>query len=115
MPKHFFQMFKDVKKKCTKRKTRLTNNNCPLTENLNNTIYLKWIQKLIEVYIFWILYFYKWNLIENIMNFTNDFTWDVSLASDFISENSLEIFWFSQVISRGTFPGRWQAIRQFSI
>jgi len=59
--------------------------------------------------------------------FTSDFTWDVSLASDFISENSwknsdfhkwfhlgrvtckwfhkwklMEKFWFSQVISLGT-------------
>jgi len=29
-------------------------------------------------------------------------TWDVPLASDFISENWLEILWISQVISRGT-------------
>jgi len=28
---------------------------------------------------------------------------DVSLSSDFISENSLEIFWISQLISRGTY------------
>jgi len=34
--------------------------------------------------------------------FTSDFTWDVSLASDFISKAALEIFWISQVISRGT-------------
>jgi len=37
------------------------------------------------------------------LNFKNDFTWDLSLAGDFISENSLEIFY------------RWQAIRQMSI
>jgi len=37
-----------------------------------------------------------------ILNFTSGFTWDVSLAGDFISENSLEIFCISQVISRGT-------------
>jgi len=29
---------------------------------------------------------------EKILNFTSDFTWDVSHAIDFISENSLEIF-----------------------
>jgi len=49
-----------------------------------------------------ILYFQKRKLMGKILNFTSDFTWDVSHASDFISENSLKIFWISQGISRGT-------------
>jgi len=36
------------------------------------------------------------------MNFTSDFTWDVSLACNFISKNSSKIFLNSQVISRVT-------------
>jgi len=33
----------------------------------------------------------------NILNFTSDFTWDVTLASEFISENSFELFRISIV------------------
>jgi len=55
----------------------------------------------LKTYVFYILYFHKWKLMGKILNFTSDFTWDVSLASDFISENSSKMFWISQVISRG--------------
>jgi len=46
---------------------------------------------------------------------TSDFTWDVSLASDFISENSWKKSDFHKWFHLGRVTGTWQAIRKMSI
>jgi len=50
-----------------------------------------------------------------ILIFTSDFTWDVSLASDFISDNSWKKFDFHKWFHLGRVTGTWQAIRKMSI
>jgi len=47
--------------------------------------------------------------------FTSDLNWDVSLASDFISENSWEKCYFHKWFHLRRVTGTWQAIRKTSI
>jgi len=50
-----------------------------------------------------------------ILIFTSDFTWDVSLASDFINENSWKKFDFHKWFHLGCVTGTWQTIRKMII
>jgi len=59
--------------------------------------------------------FYKWKLMGKMLIFTSDFTWEVSPASDFISENSLKNSDSHKWFHLGRVIGAWQAIRKMSI